>query len=291
MKFAFMNANSKNFELQIMARIFSVTTDAFWMWKKRGVSQRKQEDAVLKEEIKVIHANSKQTYGSPRVKYELLEKHGKRISRARANRLMREAGLRTKYKKKFVTTTKSKHSKNITENTLNREFHADKPNQKWVTDITYLDTSEGWLFLAVVLDLFSRKIIGWAFAITLETKLVLDALEMARQNRKPKASDGLLHHSDRGAQYASVEYRLALKAMDAACSMSRKGNCWDNAVMESFFSTLKLELDLGKAIGGRDFTQSTVFSWIEGWYNRVRRHSSLGYLSPAEFEEKFASEL
>jgi putative transposase len=185
-----------------------------------------------------------------------------------------------------VHTTNSKHSSSIAENKLNREFQADKPNQKWVTDITYLYTSEGWLFLAVVMDLFSRMIVGWAFAHTLETKLVLDALAMARTHRKPDAEKGLLHHSDRGSQYASVEYRKALNELKAKCSMSRKGNCWDNAVMESFFSTLKLELDLDKMIGDRTFTRTTVFSWIEGWYNRVRKHSSLGYVSPMEFEAK-----
>ena len=212
---------------------------------------------------------------------------------------MREAGCETKYRKQFVTTTNSKHSSSIAENKLNREFQADKPNQKWVTDITYLDTSQGWLYLAVVMDLFSRLIVGWAFATTLETKLVLDALSMARAHRKPDLTTGLLHHSDRGSQYASIEYRKALTELKATCSMSRKGNCWDaakpvrccfraktNAVMESFFSTLKLELDLDKMIGDRAFTRTTVFSWIEGWYNRVRKHSSLGYLSPVEFEAK-----
>jgi putative transposase len=273
-----------------MARVFNVTTEAFWMWKQRGLSNRKKEDAVLLEEIKMIHANSKRTYGSPRVKASLLEEQGKLVSRARTARLMREAGLRTKYKKRFVTTTKSNHTHGIAENVLAREFKAEKPNQKWVTDITYIPTLQGWLYLAVVLDLFSRMIVGWAFSSSLETKLVLDALEMARRKRKPSAEGDLLHHSDRGAQYASLEYRQALNALKATCSMSRKGNCWDNAVMESFFSTLKLELDLSKAIGTKDFTQGTVFSWMEGWYNRERRHSSLGYVSPVRFEEKFLSQ-
>lgn len=204
---------------------------------------------------------------------------------------MREAGLQTKYKKKYVITTKSKHSSNLAENVLNREFKAEKPNQKWVSDITYIPTRDGWLYLAVVLDLFSRSVVGWTFGTSLETNLVLDALGMATTKRKPKATDNLLHHSDRGAQYASFEYRKALTALKATCSMSRKGNCWDNAVMESFFSTMKLELDLNKAIGSRDFTQDTVFVWIEGWYNRERRHSSLGFVSPAKFEQNYLSEL
>jgi putative transposase len=238
---------------------------------------------VLREEIKNIHTNSKRTYGAPRIKSSLADK-GKNISRRRTNRLMREAGCKTKYRKQFVHTTNSKHSSSIAENKLNREFQADKPNQKWVSDITYLHTSEGWLFLAVIMDLFSRKrpcpkvhfmvkkIVGWAFGQTLETKLVLNALWMARAHRKPDAAMGLLHHSDRGSQYASVDYRKALNELKATCSMSRRGNCWDNAVMESFFSTLKLELDLDKIIGDRTLTQITVFSWIEGWYNRVWKH-------------------
>jgi putative transposase len=285
-----MNQQKKNFAIKIMARMLNVTVAAFWMWKKRGICKRKKEDAVLGEEIKIIHTNSKRTYGSPRVKIELLEGKGKKVSRTRVNRLMREAGLITKFKRKYVTTTKSNHSHSIAENILNREFQADKPNQKWVSDITYLDTSEGWLYLAVVLDLFSRKVIGWAFSSRLETSIVLDALSMARQLRKPTTEDNLVHHSDRGVQYASLEFRAALQSLKATCSMSRKGNCWDNAVMESFFGTLKLELDLDRAIGTKDFTRSTVFTWIEGWYNRERRHSKLGYLSPAKFEEKFLSQ-
>jgi transposase InsO family protein len=291
MKFAFMETNKKHFEINIMARVFNVTTEAFWMWKGRGLSQRKQEDAVLLEEIKIIHAKSDRAYGSPRIKDELHDVQGKRVSRTRVNRLMREAGLRTKFKRKFVITTKSNHTHGVAENVLNREFKAEKPNQKWVTDITYLPTSEGWLYLAVVLDLFSRMIVGWAFSSSLETKLLLDALEMARRKRKPSADGSLLHHSDRGAQYASLEYQQALSVMKATRSMSRKGNCWDNAVMESFFSTLKFELDLNKSVGTRDFTRGKVFSWMEGWYNRERRHSSLGYCSPAKFEKKFYSDL
>jgi putative transposase len=284
-KYAFIRSNQDRFDINVMARVLGVTSQGYRAWKRRGPSARKREDAVLRQEIKVIHDKSKRTYGAPRVKASL-QKQGKRVSRARTNRLMREADCQTRYKRKYVTTTNSKHSSQIVENRLNREFHAEKPNQKWVSDITYLPTTEGWLYLAVVLDLFSRKIIGWAFASSLETQLVLDALWMARVNRKPDVTSGLLHHSDRGSQYASVEYRKALSALKATCSMSRKGNCWDNAVMESFFSTLKLELDLDKVIGDRVHTRSTVFSWIEGWYNRERLHSSLGYVSPVVFEER-----
>ena len=196
MKYAFIEANRKNFALRIMTRVLSVTKAGYLAWKRRGLSVRKQEDNVLREEIKNIHTNSKRTYGAPRIKSSLAD-NGKNISRRRTNRLMREAGCETKYRKQFVHTTNSKHSSSIAENKLNREFQAEKPNQKWVSDITYLHTSEGWLFLAVIMDLFSRKIVGWAFGQTLETKLVLDALWMARAYRKPDAAMGLLHHSDR----------------------------------------------------------------------------------------------
>jgi putative transposase len=286
-----MDEKKKNFELKIMASVLEVSLESYWMWKKRGICQRKKEDIVLKEEISAIHSNSKRTYGSPRIKSELLEEKGKQVSRHRINRLMRQAGLITKFKRKFVVTTKSNHGNNIADNVLNREFEAAQPNQKWVSDITYLPTSEGWLYLAVVLDLFSRRIVGWAFGTSLETGLVMGALEMAIQTRKPSATDDLVHHSDRGVQYTSLEYQKALQELKATCSMSRKGNCWDNAVMESFFSTLKLELDLDRLIGTREYTQDTVFYWIEGWYNRERRHSSLGNVSPVKFEKKFLSEL
>jgi putative transposase len=269
-----------------MARVLSVTKAGYLAWKRRGLSSRKQRDDVLREEIKTIHANSKRTYGAPRIKSSLADQ-GMKISRRRTNRLMREAGLVTKYQKKFVTTTKSLHAHGVADNVLNREFEAQKPNQKWVSDVTYLPTTEGWLYLCVILDLFSRRVIGWSFSTTLETTVVLEALDMAERQRKPRVEDALVHHSDRGVQYASDAFRQALRALKATCSMSRKGNCWDNAVAESFFKTLKLELDLeSRPIGSRAFTRNTVFGWLEGWYNRVRKHSSLGYLSPVEFEAR-----
>jgi transposase InsO family protein len=205
------------------------------------------------------------------------------VGRARITRLMKVAGLKVRCKRKFRTTTTSKHRHPVAENLLNREFTADQPNQKWVTDITYLPVAEGWMYLAVVMDLFSRKIVGWAMRKTLHTELVVAALEMAQHTRRPRR--GLLHHSDQGVQYASSEYRQALERLEALQSMSRKGECWDNAAMESFFSTLKLELDLHKAQGTRTETRNLVFEWIEVFYNRERRHSSLGYRSPARFEE------
>ena len=197
---------------------------------------------------------------------------------------MRSAHLEVRCKRKFRVTTKSKHRQPIAENVLNREFQASAPNQKWVTDITYLPTTDGWLYLATVMDLYSRKIVGWAMSERLETLLVTEALQMALERRRPGA--GLLHHSDRGSQYASEAYRQALQRLEAVQSMSRKGNCWDNSVQESFFATLKTELQLDRARLPRAQTRTEVFEWIEVFYNRQRRHSSLGYQSPVAFEEQ-----
>ena len=201
---------------------------------------------------------------------------------------MRDLGLKGKRKGKIKQkTTNSKHANPIAQNVLERKFDASKPDQKWVGDITYLPTLEGWLYLAVVIDLFSRKVVGWSMSESLESKLVLDALEMARVSRNPGA--GLLHHSDRGVQYAAQDFQRALARLEAIPSMSRKGNCWDNAVAESFFGTIKCELDLENPIGSRAVTRAIVFEWIEVWYNRERRHSSLGFLSPSVFEERQAT--
>jgi putative transposase len=200
---------------------------------------------------------------------------------------MKAAGLKVRCKRKFRVTTNSKHPHPVAENLLNREFVAERPNQKWTTDITYVPVAEGWMYLAVVMDLFSRKIVGWAMRATLQTELVIAALNMAQQIRRP--GQGLLHHSDQGVQYASREYRQALERLKALQSMSRKGDCWDNAAMESFFATLKLELELDTAQGNRADTRHLVFEWIEVFYNRQRRHSSLGYRSPTRFEEHRAT--
>jgi putative transposase len=238
----------------------------------------------LSEKIKTIHENSRRTYGSARIHACLIETE-EWCSRPRVAGIMRELGLEGKRKGRLRhKTTDSTHAHAIAENRLERNFNAEKPNQKWVADLTYIPTSEGWLFLAVVLDLFSRKIVGWSISQSLESKLVLDALEMARSSRNP--SIGLLHHSDRGVQYSAVAHRLALEKFGAVSSMSKKGNCWDNAVAESFFGTLKCELNLEMAIGSRVETRAIIFEWIEVWYNRERRHSSLGFLAPAVFEEK-----
>ncbi|WP_051965254.1 IS3 family transposase [Deinococcus misasensis] len=264
-----------------MARLLGVKVAAYLAWKRRPEAGRKTQDQQLKAEIRKIHQDSKSTYGAPRIKREL-EKAGQQVSCQRITRLMKESGLKTRCKRKFRVTTRSKAGDPVAENVLDRQFVASHKDQKWITDLTFLPTHEGWLYLSVILDVFSRRVVGWAFGTTLETKLAISALQMAQETRKPAA--GLLHHSDRGCQYPSQEYQRALQDMQATCSMSRKGNCWDNAAMESFLATLKMELGLDKAIGNREETCRIVFSWMMGWYNLRRTHSALGYLSPANFE-------
>lgn len=195
---------------------------------------------------------------------------------------MQVNGIAAKRKRRFVVTTDSRHSLPVAENKLNQQFTTSKPNEKWVTDITYVWTKEGWLYLAVVLDLFSRKVVGWSMDETMEKGLVMNALNMALKNRQPQK--GLLHHSDRGSQYASADYQKLLEQQQITCSMSRKGNCYDNAAMESFFATLKQELVYHQQYENRQYAKQDIFEYIEVWYNRKRRHSSLGYMSPEEFE-------
>lgn len=281
MKCQFIERQQKNFALQPLLQALNVKKSTYDTWKRRGSCARQSEDQDLKQHIEKIHQQSKSTYGAPRIQVELAKK-GFSVSRRRIHRLMEEAGLKVRHKRKFRTTTRSKANHRFSDNLLDRQFQASGQNQKWTTDITYLPTFEGWLYLAVVLDVFSRKVVGWAFDTRLETDLAMKALQMAVSRRKPEM--GLLHHSDRGCQYTSQEYQTALSDLQATCSMSRKGNCWDNAVTESFFATLKTELGLERSIGDRAATQRVVFHWIEAWYNRVRLHSALQYCSPMEFE-------
>jgi len=270
-----------------MLRVLNVSKSGFYAWLKRLVSPRATRNAVLLEEIKGVHNASRGSYGSPRVT-AALRRSGSRVSKHRVARLMRTAELRGKsHRKSRVSTTNSKHSQPRSANLLERDFTAVQPDQKWLSDITYLPTTEGWLYLAVVLDVFSRRIVGWGFSSSLESNLVVSAFDMACQSRKP--SDGLVFHSDQGVQYASAEFRAALSRLEVVQSMSRKGDCWDNSPCESFFSTLKLELDLRKSRGTKLETQALVFEWMEVFYNRQRLHSSLNFLSPAEFEQSRAA--
>lgn len=260
-----------------------VSRQGYFQWLKRQDSSRKVKDRHLKQHILRIHQASKATYGAPRIQKELLES-GHQVSRRRITRLMKEEGLKVRQKRKFRVTTRSKAGDQVSENLLDQNWQAKGVNQKWACDITYLPTTEGWLYLAVVLDLYSRRVVGWAFETRLEVDLALKALQMAKEQRSP--AHGVLHHSDRGVQYTSALYQQALRQLGATCSMSRKGNCWDNAVVESFFATLKTELELHRPIGNREVTARTVFLWMEGWYNQRRRHSALGHHSPARFEQR-----
>lgn len=261
-----------------------VTRSGYYAWLRCPESKRKRENERLLFLIRVAHKQSKGIYGSPRV-HEQLVKEGEKCSEVRVAKLMAANGIRAKQEKKFVVTTDSKHDEPVADNVLDRKFEVDAPNKVWASDITYIPTDEGWLYLAGVLDLCTRSAVGWSMGDSLESSLVMDALEMAYGRRQPER--GLLHHSDRGSQYASIEYRDLLERYGMEQSMSRKGNCWDNAPMESFFGTLKRELVHHTRYRTKQEARKDIFEYIERFYNRKRLHSSLGYMSPAEFEREW----
>jgi transposase InsO family protein len=269
-----------------MCRVLRVTRSGYYAWRTREPSARARKDQRLRIEVRVIHRKARGCYGSPRIHQELQSK-GERVSRKRVARLMLLEGLRGKKKRRFRVTTNSDHTYPVAPNLLDRKFgvaDVPGPDRVWVSDITYVPTREGWLYLAVVLDLASRLVVGWSMGETLESKLAIDALDSALKRRRPPR--GLLHHSDRGVQYASNEYRELLEEQQAVVSMSRKGNCWDNAVAESFFGTLEIELIEGADWQTRNEARTAIFEFVEVWYNRYRRHSSLEYLTPAEFDKR-----
>jgi len=268
--------------MRLMAKLLGVSASGFHTWKKRSPSRREVEEYKLIRAIEDIHRSSRQTYGSPRI-HAQLKGMGFDVNQKKIERLMRKFGIRAKTKRKFRVTTDSKHNLPVAENILNREFSPDAPNKKWAGDITYLWTKEGWLFLAVIVDLFSRQVVGWSMDERITKELTLSALRMGLRRRNPP--EGLLHHSDRGSQYAATAYRKLLEARGAVCSMSRKGNCWDNAVVESFFHTLKTELVHHECFETREEARRKIFEWIELFYNRQRLHSALGYKTPAQYEE------
>lgn len=268
--------------------MMEVSISGYYAWRDRPLSARGRANRELVGEIRAIHAQSRKTYGSPRIHAELVAR-GFRAGKNRVARLMRAEDIRAQRKKKRKRTTDSQHDYPIAPNWLNRDFQAKAPNQKWLGDITFIPTQEGWLYLAAILDLFSRKVVGWAMEDTLESSLVEQAFYMAVQNRKQV--HGLLHHSDRGSQYAGGAYQRLLAAHNMQVSMSDTGDCFDNAPMESFFSTLKCEQVHFQEYLTRADAKTDIFAYIEGFYNRVRRHSSLGYLSPAEFERLYYDNL
>ncbi len=265
-----------------MCHVLGVKRSGYYAWRRRGLSHRFKRDIVLLEQIKKSHKLSKSAYGSPNILNDLRD-WNYRTSRKRVARLMREAGLRSKTVRKFKVTTQSKHSLSVVDNLLNRKFKVSVPNNVWVSDITYIWTREGWQYLCVVLDLFNRKVVGWSIGRRLTAELAVDALTKAVLRRCPPK--GLMFHSDRGVQYCSKVFRRELKRYSMVQSMSRKGDCWDNAVAESFFGTLKQELVYHEAYKTRAEARLSVFEYIEGWYNRRRRHSALGGISPVQFEQ------
>jgi len=266
-----------------MCRLLAVSPSGYYAWVVRPESPRAAENRRLVTAIRVIHAESRRTYGSPRV-HATLQAQGERIGIHRVARLMRTSAIRARTVNKWRVTTESVHAYPVVPNTLNRQFAVAAPNRVWAGDITYIWTAEGWLYLAVVLDLYSRRIIAWGMGSRLTQELATAALTMALEHRRP--ARGVVHHTDRGAQYAATHYRAVLAEHGLTASMSRRGNCWDNAVVESFFHTLKTELVGHRRYLTRDAARQDIFEWIEVFYNRVRRHSTLGYRSPAEFEAR-----
>ncbi len=267
-----------------MCKTLKVSRSGFYAWLVRPESNRALEDRRLTELMRGIFEESRRTYGTPRT-HRTLRKRGVRCGRHRVARLMKAANLRPKNTRKFrPTTTNSKHGHPIAPDLLGRDFSAAGPNRAWVSDITYIATDEGWLFLASTMDLFSRMIVGWSMSASLESSIVVAAMKMAVERRAPEA--GLIHHSDRGSQYASSVFRSLLDDHAVLCSMSRTGNCYDNAAKESFFHTLKTELVHHEHYRTREEARASVFEYIEAFYNRTRIHSTLDYCSPAEFELK-----
>lgn len=286
MKYAFIKSHLTEFCVGRCCEVLQVSRSGYYAWGNRPPGPAAIRRNELAEQIRVVHEQSRRVYGSPRV-HQALEQQGQAVCENTVARLMREQAIRAKSKRKFVPrTTDSVHDQPIAANVLDRQFDASAPDQKWVADITYIPTDEGWLYLAAVLDLFSRRIVGWSMADHMETQLVDDALVMALARRHPP--EGLLHHSDRGSQYASDAYTHRLTENGIKLSMSRKGNCWDNAVMESFWATLKTELVHHERFATREQARAAIFEYIEMFYNRKRLHSSLGYQSPEAFEAKHA---
>lgn len=285
MRFEFMKAHSKQFPVEKMAEVMGVSRSGYYDFLHKGPSKRALEDQGIVEEIKKAHKKSRGTYGSPRVHAEL-KKQGISCSRKRTAKLMRKEKIQAKMRKRWKRTTlQSKKVVDIAPNHLDQQFHVEKPNKVWVSDITYVWTAEGWLYVAVVLDLFSRKVVGLSMGSSVSTELVTKALKQALYRRGVIVNKGLMHHSDRGCQYTSKEFREIAVRHGIELSMSAKGHCYDNAVAESFFHTLKTEETHLKHYRTREEGQSAIFEYVEVFYNRQRLHSTLGYISPADFEE------
>jgi transposase InsO family protein len=283
MKFMFINEHRSGFRVKKMCRILGVSRSRYYAWRRRSKGPRQLENERLLERIKEAYKIGRRTYGSPRITKELKE-NGIHCGKNRVARLMRLHGIFAKTKRRFKVTTHIYHNLPVAENLLNRGFEMDKPNKVWLSDITYIWTQEGWLYLSAIMDLYNRQVIGWSMDERLTQELVLRALNQALGRRKP--DPGVVFHSDRGSQYAGHAFRSILKQHYFSQSMSATGNCYDNAVMESFFHTLKTESVYFERYRTRAEARQSIFEYIEVFYNRIRRHSSLGYLSPLEFENR-----
>ena len=283
MRYQFIEEHREHWPVVVQCAVLEVTRSGYYAWRKRGPGPRTRRRQELITRIREVHREVRQTYGAPRIHQELRAR-GAVCNRKTVARCMKMAGIRAKTSRKFrVCTTDSNHSHPVAQNVVNRNFQAARVHQTWVADITYIPTRAGWLYLAAVEDLYSRKIVGWSMSERIDSRLVVDALEMAVRRECPAA--GVVAHSDRGVQYASEHYQRLLSQHGITCSMSRKGNCWDNAPMESFFATLKKELVHHEDYHTREQARQSLFDYIEIFYNRVRRHSALGYLSPIQFEQ------
>lgn len=282
MKYAFIKEHLASFPIDVTCHVLMVSRSGYYAWQKRKPSPRMQRRQRLAATIKAVHADNRRVFGSPRV-HQALAQQGEAVCVNTVARIMKNDGIRAKTKRKFTPrTTDSRHSQPGAENVLNRQFDAARPNGKWATDITYIPTDEGWLYLAAVIDLCSRKVVGWSMATHMRSELVSDALKMAITHRQP--GRGLLHHSDRGVQYASDHYQQLLNSQGMTISMSGKGDCWDNACAESFWATLKNELVHHEHYKTHEQARASIFEYIEVFYNRKRLHSSIGYMSPEAFE-------
>lgn len=287
MRFAFIDAEKAQWPIEVQCDVLGVSRSGYYAWKDRPDAPRAVEDAEIVVEIKAAHKAGRGNYGSPRVHRELRAK-GRRIGKKRVERLMRQHGVVGRKKRRFRKTTDSNHPHPIAPNVLARNFDVELPNTAWVTDVTYVWTQEGWLYLAAILDLFSRRVVGWAASESNDRALAISALDRATTGRMPGA--GLVHHSDRGSVYASCDYGDMLVKLGAVKSMSRKGDCWDNAVAESFFATIKGEMIDHEDYPTRGAAIAAIADYIDGFYNPCRRHSAIGYVSPIEFELNFMNE-
>ena len=280
MRFALVESEKANYPVRTLCRVLEVSGAGFYAWRRRRPCRRERQNAKLLVAIEAIHQDSRRTYGSPRVHAELLER-GHRVGLNRVSRLMREQGIAVRPRRGFCRTTVSDPAHPVAENVLGRDFEAERAGQKWVCDTTFIPTEEGWLYLATMLDLYNREIVGWAMSDRHDKELTASALRMALDMHTPP--EGLLHHSDRGSTYTAGNYRELLSGNAMECSMSRRADCWDNAVAESFFATLKKELVHRERYTTRREAEASIFEYIEVFYNRQRKHSTLGYTSPVDY--------